>query len=340
LDTGEATEHFERSIDGNRTPLSRGPLGQHSNLTRSAVLKIGVIGLGDIAQKAYLPVLCSKKIDIHLHTRTEDTLARIAGSYRIHNVHQDLESLIQSGIQGALVHAPTSVHYEIVEQLLQHNIHVYVDKPITYDYVTSEKLIALARERNVSLTVGFNRRFAPSYLRAKALGEPNMVVLQKNRNALPAEVRKFIFDDFIHVVDTLLLLFPYAIETMTIQGKKKGDLLSHVVLQLIAGSGAIAIGIMNRDSGTTEERLEVYTSEEKCVVHNVSEVVIQHDKQETKPGINDWETTLHKRGFEQIITSFLNTVESGRSPEGSDQHTLRTHKVCEEIVQKLTALPR
>lgn len=38
-------------------------------------LKVGVIGLGDIAQKAYLPVLATQpSLELHLHTRTAATL--------------------------------------------------------------------------------------------------------------------------------------------------------------------------------------------------------------------------------------------------------------------------
>ncbi len=47
-------------------------------------MKVGVIGLGDIAQKAYLPVLTAGPgLELHLQTRTPATLARVAATYRI-----------------------------------------------------------------------------------------------------------------------------------------------------------------------------------------------------------------------------------------------------------------
>jgi virulence factor len=300
------------------------------------VLKIGIIGLGDIAHKAYLPVISKRNIEVHLYTRNEATLSRVSGMYRFKNLHQSLESLIKSGIKGAFVHAPTSSHYEIVAQLLSHNIHVYVDKPLTYDYTSSERLLGLAEKKNLILMVGFNRRYAPAYQKLKELQDPNMIIMQKNRKSLPGEVRNFIFDDFIHVIDTLLFLFPYHIEKLIVTGKKKDNLLYHVVVQFIAAHGATAIGVMNRDSGTAEEKLEVFTSGEKRVVYNVSDTVIHQDKNETKLGIGDWDPTLHKRGFEQIVEHFLLSVESGNAPQTS--LTLLSHRMAEEVVQQLENL--
>ena len=138
----------------------------------------------------------------------------------------------------------------------------YVDKPITYDLESTEKLLRLAEKNKLILTAGFNRRFAPSYQNLKELSNPNMIIMQKNRQNLPEDNRKFIFDDFIHVVDTLLYMFPYPIEDIVINGRKQNQLLYHVVIQLISKYGT-AIGIMNRDSGTNEEKLEIMNSEEK-----------------------------------------------------------------------------
>jgi virulence factor len=299
------------------------------------VLKIGIVGLGDIAQKAYLPIISKKKVQCHLFSRNESTLRQIAQTYRISNTHSSLDSLISSGIQAAFVHTATSSHFEIVEKLLHNNIHVYVDKPLTYDLQSSEKLIALAEEKRLILLVGFNRRYAPAYRQLKTLSDHNMVVMQKNRQSLPADVRTFVFDDFIHVVDTLLYFFPHHIEKINVSGRKKGNMLYHVVVQLTSTAGGSAIGIMNRDSGTTEEILEVFSPEAKMVAYNVSDVFIHKNKQIIKTCTDDWTSTLHKRGFEQIVDDFLSAIESGRAPQISLHDQLRTHKICEEVVEKL-----
>ena len=300
------------------------------------MLKIGVIGLGSIAQKAYLPVLSKKELEVHLFTRDQVKLRDIGAKYRFSNLYESLDSMISAGIHAAFVHTATDSHDEIVTRLLNSNIHVFVDKPITYDFASAERLLTLARKKGVILEVGFNRRYAAAIQNLKTLGNVNMVIMQKNRDALPGNVRTFIFDDFIHVVDTLLYLLPRRIEQLIVNGKKKDDLLYHVVVQFIFAEGCTALGIMNRDSGTIEEKVEIFTPEEKRIVYNVTDTFILKDKNEIDVGVSDWESTLNKRGFERMVEEFLRAVKLGSSPH-HESHLL-THKICEEIVNKLESL--
>ena len=56
-------------------------------------MRVGCIGLGDIAQKAYLPVLMARPgLEPHLHTRTAATLQRVGDTYRVPDAqrHTDL----------------------------------------------------------------------------------------------------------------------------------------------------------------------------------------------------------------------------------------------------------
>jgi virulence factor len=300
------------------------------------MLKIGIIGLGDIAQKAYLPVLSSKDLEIHLFTRNQERLVQIGRQYRINNVHSSLESILESGIKGAFVHTATESHESIIEQLLIHDIHVYVDKPITYDFASSKRLIDLAESRGLNLMVGFNRRYAPAYRELKQVKNPNMIILQKNRHSLPGDIRTFVFDDFIHVIDTMRYLFDRQVEEVLVRGMKRDGLLIHALVQLIAENGSTAIGIMNRDSGTLEEKVEVFSSEEKKTVVNMTNLSIMRQKTEISSGINDWESTLSKRGFESIIQDFLQALENGTKPQLSMQDALLTHEMCENVVNQLT----
>lgn len=298
------------------------------------MLKIGIIGLGDIASKAYLPVISRKNLEVHLHTRNEERLYEIGSQYRYSYLHKSLDSLITSGVKGVFVHSATSSHYSIVEKLLTNNIHVYVDKPLTNDYQSTEQLVHLALERKLQLQVGFNRRYAPAYKTMKDLPDINMIIMQKNRKDLPGEVRTFVFDDFIHVIDTLLFLFPNEVKLINVEGRKVDGLLRHVVIQLTGEKGVTAIGIMNRDNGSVEERLEVFSPKEKRVVNNVVDEFIYAGNHEIKVRQNDWQSTLFKRGFEQIVDHFINAVQSG-VPYVEATAILGTHKICEEIVQRL-----
>ncbi len=298
-------------------------------------MKIGIIGLGDIATKAYLPIMARKDLEVHLFTRNEANLKSVGRSYRFAHTHGSLEGLINSGIKAAFVHASTSSHREIVEILLENDIHVYVDKPVTYDFASTEKLVELARKKGRILMAGFNRRYAPSYVSLKHIKDINMIVMEKNRKLLPGDVRTFVFDDFIHVIDTLLSLLPPSIEKISVSGRKTGNQLHHVVVQFHSTEGTTGIGIMNRDSGTVEERLEVFSPDGKTCVANLTETTIFKDGDAITKSVGDWESTLYKRGFEQITEAFLTCVRRNESPADLHRDLLLTHKICEQVVTAL-----
>ncbi|GAA1431622.1 Gfo/Idh/MocA family oxidoreductase [Streptomyces thermospinosisporus] len=294
-------------------------------------MKVGCIGLGDIAQKAYLPVLGFQPgVELHLQTRTPETLARVADSMHLPDGqrHADLDSLLAQDLDAAFVHAPTAVHPQIVTRLLEAGVPTYVDKPLAYELADSERLVRRAEERGVSLAVGFNRRYAPGYTQC-ADHPRELIVMQKNRVGLPEEPRTMILDDFIHVVDTLRFLVPGPVDDMTVRARVVDGLLHHVVLQL-AGDGFTALGVMNRLSGSAEEILEVSGQDTKRQVVNLAEV-IDHKGQPTVRRRGDWVPVARQRGIEQAVLAFLDAVRAGKLLSARD--ALATHELCERVVR-------
>ncbi|MDQ0963282.1 virulence factor [Streptomyces sp. B4I13] len=294
-------------------------------------MKVGCIGLGDIAQKAYLPVLGARPgIELHLQTRTRATLDRVADTLRVprEQRHRDLDALLAAGLDAAFVHAPTAAHPEIVARLLEAGVPTYVDKPLAYELADSERLVELAEERGTSLAVGFNRRFAPGY--AQCADHPReLILMQKNRIGLPEEPRVMVLDDFIHVVDTLRFLVPGPVDDVTVRARVEEGLLHHVVLQL-AGEGFTALGVMNRLSGSNEEILEVSGQDTKRQVVNLAEV-IDHKGQPSVRRRGDWVPVSRQRGIEQAVFAFLDAVREGRVLSARD--ALATHELCERVVR-------
>ncbi|MGK5693743.1 Gfo/Idh/MocA family protein [Streptomyces sp. URMC 128] len=294
-------------------------------------MKVGCIGLGDIAQKAYLPVLAFQPgVELHLQTRTPATLDRVADGLHVprERRHTTLDSLLATGLDAAFVHAPTIVHPEIVTRLLEAGVPTYVDKPLAYELDASARLVALAEERDTSLAVGFNRRHAPGYTQC-ADHPRELILMQKNRIGLPEEPRTMILDDFIHVVDTLRFLVPGEVDDVTVRARVQDGLLHHVVLQL-AGDGFTALGVMNRLSGSAEEILEVSGQDTKRQVINLAEVV-DHKGQPTVRRRGDWVPVARQRGIEQAVLAFLDAVRAGKVLSARD--ALETHELCERVVR-------
>ncbi|NUR89135.1 MAG: Gfo/Idh/MocA family oxidoreductase, partial [Nonomuraea sp.] len=272
-------------------------------------MRIALIGLGDIAEKAYLPVLAAQPgLDLHLCTRNPATLNRLGDAYRVTRRFSAVDEVIEAGVEAAFVHAATPAHPEIVGRLLDAGVHVFVDKPLADNLPDCQALVRQATTAGLSLMVGFNRRYAPGYTALRELPR-DLILMQKNRANLPDEPRRAIFDDFVHVVDTLRFLLPGEVTDTTIRTRVRSGLVEHLVLEL-SGDGFTAIGVMNRVSGMSEESLEVMGSGVKRRVDNLGDVVSYGDG-ETLTRRPDWIPVSRQRGIEQACLAFLSAVRSG-----------------------------
>lgn len=293
-------------------------------------MRVAVIGLGDIARKAYLPVLATvPDVQLHLVTRDRGVLADLADRYRPAAVSTTVEQAISDGVDAAFVHAATVAHPAIVGALLDAGVPTFVDKPLTDAYVTSAALVGQAESSGVSLMVGFNRRYAPAHVVAHQRPARDLVIYQKHRPAMaPEHPRRMVFDDFIHVADTLRFFTAGPISTEVISCGGEDGALEWVSL-LLAGDGFSCFGSMHRGSGTAEETLDVVGGGHKIRVTDLGEM-LDYDGTERLTRRPGWASASETRGFTAICTTFLDAVRSGEVLSAAD--ALETHALCERIV--------
>jgi virulence factor len=269
-------------------------------------------------------------------SRTPERVARVGREFGVGRTTTRLSDLLDAGLDAAFVHAPTEAHADLVGALLAAGVHVLVYKPLAPSLGVARRLVELAEQQDRSLMVGFNRRYAPSYAALTRLPR-SVVIVQKHRAGLPDEPRRVVFDDFVHVVDTLRFLLPgeptrREVRWRCTEGPDGRPLLRHLVLEL-SGDGFTALGIMNRDSGTTEEILEVSGRGAKLEVRNLAEVVAYPDGEPVLRRRPDWTPVARQRGIEQAVRVFLDAVRSGSTLDARD--ALATHELCEWIVERV-----
>ena len=102
----------------------------------------------------------------------------------------------------------TEMHFEVAKDVLAHNVHMLIEKPITYDLKEADKLIHMARKRNLVLQVGLIERFNPAIKKLEPLLK-NPVFLESHRmnlfttRGLDVDV---VLDLMIHDLDIILHL--------------------------------------------------------------------------------------------------------------------------------------
>jgi virulence factor len=294
-------------------------------------MRVGIIGLGSIARKGYLPVLTAMPgVTPVLVSRNPGTLAEVGAAYRAPDRFRSVQEAIGSGLDAALVHTPSQTHPEIVEALLRSGVPVLVDKPMATDGATARRLVSLAGDLGVSLMVGFNRRYAPAYRAFADWEDRDVVSLQKHRLQEPGSARAMVFDDFVHVIDTLRFLVPSTMDDLVVSASVGGDGRWRRVAVQFTGHGRLAVGAMSWTAGMSHEVLDVIGDGRRRQVTDLADVV-DFAGQERLARRDGWAPATQLRGFTAMCEDFLTAVRQGRLLDATD--ALLTHEICERVVR-------
>lgn len=111
-------------------------------------IRIGIAGLGGIAQKAYLPVLTRTDNWVLSggFSPNQEKARQVCDAYRF-PLFPSLHELAEQ-CDAVFVHSSTESHFQVVSELLNAGCHVYVDKPLAASYEQSEALVSLAEKNS------------------------------------------------------------------------------------------------------------------------------------------------------------------------------------------------
>ncbi|AUV00776.1 Gfo/Idh/MocA family oxidoreductase [Phytobacter ursingii] len=299
-----------------------------------AALRIGVVGLGGIAQKAWLPVLgaATDWTLVAAWSPTREKAQRVCDTWRIPYAGSLADLAAQC--DAVFVHTSTVSHYAVVSELLNAGVHVCVDKPLAENLADAEKLIELAARKKLTLMVGFNRRFAPLYRQLKRhLPQAASLRMDKHRsNSVgPHDLRFTLLDDYLHVVDTALWLAggSASLASGTLLTNDEGEMIyaEHHFAQ-----GALHITTsMHRRAGSQREWVQAVTDGGLYDVTDMREWREEQGQGIVTPAIPGWQSTLEQRGFAGCARHFIECVQNQTVPETAGEQAIMAQRIVEKL---------
>ncbi|MFA1284467.1 Gfo/Idh/MocA family protein [Citrobacter telavivensis] len=297
-------------------------------------LRIGVVGLGGIAQKAWLPVLGNAS-DWTLQAAwspSREKAEKICAAWRIPYAGSLTDLAADS--DAVFVHSSTATHYAVVSELLNAGVHVCVDKPLAENLADAERLVALAAKKKLTLMVGFNRRFAPLYRELKAgLGAAASVRMDKHRtdSVGPHDLRFTLLDDYLHVVDTALWLAGgnAQLNNGTLLTNDAGEML-YAEHHFTAGQLQLTTS-MHRRAGSQRESVQAVTDGGLIDVTDMREWREDRGQGVVHKPVPGWQTTLEQRGFAGCARHFVECVQNQTVPETAGEQAILAQRVVEKL---------
>jgi len=201
------------------------------------VIKTAVVGFGLSATVFHLPFIQASnafELVAICSSQKQEVLQRFPGVALYESVRTMLE---ESGAELVVIAAPSDVHYSLVQQVLNHDKHVIVEKPFVTSVEQGEALIRLADVKRKVLAVFHNRRWDGDFLTVKhliktgQLGEFKYFESHFDRfrpevrprwREQPGEGTGILFDLGPHLVDQALCLFgmPQAVTARCLASRK------------------------------------------------------------------------------------------------------------------------
>ncbi len=135
-------------------------------------LKVGLIGLGGIAQLVHLPLL-NKFKDVEIAAVAEinkNRLDVVADKFNIKNRFQDYMAMLSTvDIDAVIITTPTIHHKQVAIDCLRAEKHIFVEKPIARKYDEAVTIDEEAKKNKRNVMVGMNHRFRPDAMLLKSL---------------------------------------------------------------------------------------------------------------------------------------------------------------------------
>ena len=263
-------------------------------------INIGLNGAGRIA-RVHAENLAYRIPDANLVAVADiipDAAKKLAADFNIPAVFDNHRAIMEDKkIDAVIICSSTDTHAQIMTEAAQAGKHIFCEKPIALELPKIDAALVAVDQANVKLQVGFNRRFDPSFKRARelvasgAIGAPHILRITSRDPAPPPlayiKVSGGIFLDMtIHDFDMARFMLGseitevYAVGNVLVDPEigKAGDVDTAVITLKFANG---ALGVIDNSRKAVygyDQRVEVFGSNGVAIVSNKTpDTVVQSD---------------------------------------------------------------
>ncbi|KAE8558056.1 virulence factor [Paenibacillus jamilae] len=305
--------------------------------------RVAIAGLGGIARKVYLPLLSAHQgVDIvGVMNRSQEPVSSTMEQYRLPRGTTDMKEMLAWEPEAVFIHAATEAHFDLVMACIEKGIAVYVDKPLSYDVRQNLEMTAFAEAQAVLLAVGFNRRFAPHYVAAKAwleeVGGFSQCAAIKHRTGYDRRpAAQTVYDDLIHMLDLLLWLGGDDYEQLHSSLNTTSEGYMDAAFGTLRLGDAAGTYSMSRQAGADIEKLELHGAGRSVEVTNMEQAVfMQKNNLSQTQTFGSWDTILERRGFTGVVNHFLEHIHRPEKCAIQAGKVLESHMLAEELISRL-----
>ena len=308
---------------------------------------IGIIGAGNFTSAMIVPALnklgAKMKYIVSSRGLSGTTLAK---KYGIANSTTDMNLVFEDKeVDAVVITTQHHQHCEHVVKSIKAQKHVFVEKPLALTYEELSQIEEAYNNANISLTVGFNRRFSPLIQKAKsALGNANQainVIANMNAGFIPQDhwVQDMergggrIIGEACHYIDLISFLTASEVESvvMNAQGTSPQNNTDNcsILLKYKNGSQGVINYFSDGHKSYPKERIEIYDQQKNMIIDNFRTLSFFGYKSKDKKITQD-------KGHKEQFSRWNEMIKDGGNPIIPFDSIINTSKTAIACIESLS----
>ncbi len=300
-------------------------------------IKFGVIGVGYLGQHHVKHLAKFDFIDlVGIYDTNKNLMLEIS---KVHNVsiYESLEQLLNE-VEAVSIVTPTNSHAEVAQQALNHDCHVFIEKPISYSVESAQLILKEVITKNKVAHVGHIERFNPAFKSfMKQKHNPLFVECHRltkiNNRSMDISV---VLDLMIHDIDLIIQMIDSSIKEIIADGI---SVLSNNVdlanVKIIFKNGAVANLTASRISGKDMRKIRVFENKKYTSIDLLNKEVKEysaHAIDKEKMSFSHQTITVNKvDALAEELTHFYNCIINNNFDTKNIENAIIALKIAQEI---------
>lgn len=282
--------------------------------------------LNELSQEAQIVAICDLK---------EDSARALARQYKVPFVRDYRE--LSGKIDCVNLCVPTTSHFELAKFFLNHNIHTFIEKPMTSDLKQADALNKIAQKNKLKLQIGHVERFNSAFQSVERFLNHPLFIECHRLNLFPNRSLDIgvVMDLMIHDIDIILGLVKSPVKNIDAIGANVLTPLEDIAnARITFENGCICNLTASRVSDEVVRKIRVFQPDTYISLDYVKQeafVYRKHDNQILKHAL----PIEREEPLKQELKHFLECVRDDKTPIVSGKEGRDALAVALEIGEKI-----
>ncbi len=183
------------------------------------MIKLGLLGVGHLGKIHLKCLLAIDEIEVTgIFDKDQKIAQSVAQTYNV-RLFNSYEELLENS-EAVDVVTPTSTHFELAQQAILLNKHVFIEKPVTDTVETALALIELQKKHAVKIQIGHVERFNPAFQAIQHISlQPLFIEAHRLAMFNPRGTDvSVVLDLMIHDIDLVLNMVQSPLQSLSASG--------------------------------------------------------------------------------------------------------------------------